>query len=252
MMQRAVFLLMPFLISVAAQPLRAAAAPELNDAEAIDAGSKALRGYPWYDAQTDQVRRVDVEPPDDFANRHSRWEFEPPTWSWPDWLVELVQVLLWIGLCLILLIVVYYLVRAFVAYERGAVRGSTDSVAITTGHANRVESLPFQVKRPLADFLDEARRHYEAGRFGEAIIYLYSYQLVELDKHQVIRLTKGKTNRQYLREARRRSGLSELLERTMVAFEDVFFGNHRLERRRFEACWDGMDQFHQHLEKAIA
>ena len=230
----------------------AVAAQNLSDDEAIDAGRKALRGYPWYDAQSDQVQRVDVEPPEDFANRHSRWEFQPPTWSFPTWLVETIQVVLWILLGLVLLTVVYYLVRAFVAYEAGALGASTSSVAITTGHADRVESLPFQVKRPLANFLDEARRHYEAGRFGEAIIYLYSYQLVELDKHQVIRLSKGKTNRQYLREVRRRSGLSDLLERTMVTFEDVFFGNHRLERQRFELCWDGMDQFHQQLEKAIA
>ena len=32
------------------------------------------------------------------------------------------------------------------------------------------------------------------------MIYLFSHQLVQLDRHQIIRLAKGKTNRQYLRE----------------------------------------------------
>ena len=242
-----------FLILATGLLVPIAAAQSLTDDEAIEAGRNALQArYPWYDAETDQAQRIDVEPPQDFANRHSRWEFQPPTWSWPLWLTRVIQVLLWIVAGSVLLAIVYFLVRAFVAYEEGSAAASARSVAITPGHAARVESLPFQVKRPLADFLEEARRHYDAGRFGEAIIYLYSYQLVELDKHQVIRLAKGKTNRQYLREMRRRSGLSELLERTMVAFEDVFFGNHRLERRQFESCWEGLDQFHQQLEQAIA
>jgi hypothetical protein len=29
----------------------------------------------------------------------------------------------------------------------------------------------------------------------------------------------------------------------MVAFEDVFFGNHPLDRNRFESCWTRLDEF---------
>jgi hypothetical protein len=118
------------------------------------------------------------------------------------------------------------------------------------GDIDRVESLPFQLKAPQTDLLSEARRHYEAGNYKDAIIYLYSYQLVELDKHQLIRLTKGKTNRQYLREIRRRGDLFGTLQTSMLAFEDVFFGNHSLERGRFESCWNGLDAFHRSLEQA--
>ena len=50
------------------------------------------------------------------------------------------------------------------------------------------------------DLLAEARRHYQAGNYGAAIVYLFSFQLVQLDQRQIIRLAKGKTNRQYLRE----------------------------------------------------
>jgi hypothetical protein len=233
--------------------LSVAHAQTMSDQEAIDTGQKALRGdFPWYDAKSDQLRRIDVSPPKDLQNRHSRWQFQKPTWSWPPWLMQTIQVLFWIVFALLLLLVVYVMVRAFVSFEAGTAAAAQRSASIASGDADRVESLPFQVERPLADLLEEARRHYDAGRFGEAIIYLYSYQLVELDKHQVIRLTKGKTNRQYLREVRRRSGLGELLERTMIAFEDVFFGNHRLGRSRFESCWESLDQFHEHLQRAVA
>jgi hypothetical protein len=107
----------------------------------------------------------------------------------------------------------------------------------------RVEALPFPVKRKRGNLLDEARRHYQEGRYGEAVKYLFSYQLVQLDKHQLIRLAPGKTNRQYLRELAGPNGLGELLERTMVVFEDFFFGNRTIGRDRFESCWSHLGRF---------
>jgi hypothetical protein len=40
-----------------------------------------------------------------------------------------------------------------------------------------------------------------------------------------------------------------MLDRTMVAFEDVFFGRHPLERQRFESCWGRLDEFHRRLDE---
>ena len=114
---------------------------------------------------------------------------------------------------------------------------------VKDGGAAGVESLPFPVAAANSDLLAEARRHYQAGNYGAAIIYLFSFQLLQLDKRQIIRLTKGKTNRQYLREVGSRAVLLKLLEQTMVAFEDVFFGNRQLPRERFESCWTRLDEF---------
>ena len=66
-----------------------------------------------------------------------------------------------------------------------------------------------------------------------------------------IRLTRGKTNRQYLREIRRRPRLVELLEMTMIAFEDVFFGHHALGRARFESCYHRLDEFETQVREAV-
>ena len=97
-----------------------------------------------------------------------------------------------------------------------------------------------------------AQRQYENGNFAEAIIYYYSHQLVQLDRCQLIRLTKGKTNRQYLREIAERAGLFDLLTQSVQMFEDVFFGHHALNRERFEAVWRRQDQFDSLLEQTGA
>ena len=65
---------------------------------------------------------------------------------------------------------------------------------------DRVEALPFRVPRQATDLLSEARRQYEKGNYNEAIVYLFSHQLVELDRQHLIHLARGKTNRQLVRE----------------------------------------------------
>jgi hypothetical protein len=125
-------------------------------------------------------------------------------------------------------------------------------VATATDDADerdRIESLPFVMARPRGDLLDEAQAAYEAGDYRRAVIYLFSYVLIHLDKHQQIRLARGKTNRQYLRELRPVPEIRGFVEQTMHAFEDVFFGDHALSRQEFEAVWRQLDHFHQRVEQ---
>ncbi len=228
------------------------AAP-LGEDEAVVVGREALSrsdSFPWYDADADAVRRLDVAPPKDFENRGSQWERKNigTLRQMPAWLWKGLEILGWTLLLIALVAVSYLLVRVFLLTEAGGTAsGLASEQAEDSGGIDRVDSLPFQLTRPQTDLLSEARRLYEAGNYAAAIIYLYSYQLVELDKHQFIRLTKGKTNRQYLRELRRQGDLLGLLRTTMLAFEDVFFGNHALDRARFESCWSGLDAFHHRL-----
>ncbi len=224
---------------------QAAAGQALSDQAAVDAAAESLRryrAYPWYDAKQDALHRVDVAPPSDVGNRHSRWEAKPTNWSFPVWVLQLLRTLVWTLLAVGLGVVVYQMIKVFLTRETAAAIRSSRRAMAAVGNADRVESLPFQLARPESDFLSEARRLYEAGRFSEAIIYLYSYQLLQLDELHVIRLARGKTNRQYLREVRRHP-VRAILERTMVTFEDVFFGDHSIDRARFEMCWSDLDRF---------
>ncbi len=230
-----------------------ASAQEENDAVDTAGSALAAEHYPWYDPATDDLRPLHVAPP-----------AEPPEPNYPDWewntpnapsftgfqgLGTLLEVLL-IGLLVLVFVgiiaaLIYYFMR-----NSDVAAGATTEAASAPSEADRIENLPFPVRRPQGDLLDEARRQYEAGNYNEAIVYLYSYELVQLDRHQHIRLAQGKTNRQYLREVRPQANLCSLLERTMVAFEDVFFGHHPLSREQFEVCWNSLDRFHSSVETA--
>ncbi len=233
--------------------------PEVDPAEAIESGRKALRGrtyYPWYDAESDRVRRVNVTPPK---------RPPPPTkpnWNWPEWkgwnfnwsigdiFWTTLQVIFWGVILALFVFLIVLLTKVFLGREAAGAVSSEDELHIETGAADRIEHLPFEVRRPQGDLLAEAQRFYEQGDYQQAIVYYFSYLLVELDRGQVIRLTRGKTNRQYLREVRRqRQEVAGLVERTMVAFEDVFFGDHALDRERFESCWNGRDEFQRQLQQ---
>jgi hypothetical protein len=218
--------------------------------DAVESGRQALRrsaSYPWYDAQADDLQDVNAREKkvDDTATRKSGWEAEiqkvQPTqratnWQWPD-ISQVLQIAAMVALGAALCVILWLLIRYFLREEDLARTGSEMEFEPTAGEIDRVEALPYQVRRSVGNLLSEAQRLYEAGRYGEAIVYLYSHFLVELDRHQRIRLAKGKTNRQYLRELRSHAELREIVETTMLVFEDAFFGRYEITRERFESCW---------------
>jgi len=217
-------------------------APTQSSAESGDgveearASLKSSWRYPWYDGGEDGLRRVNVKTP-------WEWNWNPkPTSPNVDW--TWLKVLFWIIAGALLAGLAYLLIKAFLDRED---RADGDQVGLRkydqAEDAARIEALPFRLRSGALDLLGEARRLYAAGNYGEAVIYLFSHELVELDRARMVRLAKGKTNRQYLRELALRPELSQLFEQTMVAFEDVFFGSHPLPRPRFEACWRRLDEF---------
>jgi hypothetical protein len=195
----------------------------------IEAARDALtpaRDFPWYDAAKDELRPITLREP-----------FQP--FRFPrlplNWLFYTVIGLLLAG-------IVYWLLRIY--WETRGSKVRTDPrQSERVMDAEQVEALPFMADRSRDDLLGEARRHYQLGNYSEAIIYLFSYELVELDKSALIQLAKGKTNRQYLREAGPSRPLGGLLEMTIVTFEDVFFGRRPLDRGGFDACWQRLDEF---------
>lgn len=204
------------------------------DAEqAVTSGAQALDSwwdYPWYDDQTDGVRRINVkaqnQPPAPSAAPAAggaRWDLE-----WLGWTL----------LALVAVGIVFMLIRVY--WNRSRETGGTAKAGLmgSAAKVDRLEDLPFALEQPEGDLLSAARRQADSGNYDQAIVLLYSHQLLELDRQEAIRLTKGKTNRQYLRELRLRPDLGRLLTTSMIAFEDVFFGAHSLGRQRFDECWE--------------
>ncbi|MBX7165426.1 MAG: DUF4129 domain-containing protein [Pirellulales bacterium] len=223
---------------------------EANDQRAVEDAREGLAEwwvFPWYDSAQDDLAPVKVR-----KSRES-WSWKGPSWAFDASLLEqFLQALPWIALFLAIGAIVYLGWRLFWRQEAAGVHVANRAANEHQADHARLEALPFPVDHTTGDLLAEARRQYEAGNYARAIIYLFSHQLVECDRRQLIRLARGKTNRQYLRELGRRDALRTLVEHTMITFEAVFFGDHPLDRTGFERCWRQLDQFQALVEGGTA
>ena len=239
------------------------------DESAVESVREALKGeanFPWYDAEADELVRVEVRTPETpkeaqawtervkkkKKRQRGRWNF-----SMGDVLARMLQYLAWAALALLFIAGIYFGVRSLMDAEMKLATEAAEEDEQRTD-ADRMENLPVDVARADGDFLEVARQYYQSGDFASAIVYLFSYQLIQLDRNQWLRLTKGKTNRQYLREIRKRrdrvtwQDLQSLTRETMVTFEDSFFGHHEIDRARFESCWNRLDEFHEWIGRGGA
>lgn len=232
--------------------------PAVAPVESAQRALEARSPLPWYNDEQDRLVPLPVESDPDDENRRSRWavkeesqEQEADESSSDGSLVwGLLEAAAWTLLAVIVGLLIWALVWA-------ASRGRFPSTAgeeVSTRQPTkaRIEDLPMPVDDEhgeQGDFWAAARKHAEQGDWARAIIYAFAHQLVELDKNHLIRLTKGKTNRQYLRELRSHPKLVELVRPTMLAYEEVFFGHHPVSRQRFSACWENLKRFQQHMEQ---
>lgn len=77
--------------------------------------------------------------------------------------------------------------------------------------------------------------YYHAGDYNQAFRYLYLGLLVDLNKLNMIKIDKSKTNRQYLREAQRNGYQNyKVIERFTWAFNDYWYGNQMLSKDDFD------------------
>lgn len=221
--------------------------------------------YPWIDAETSKLvpppMRAGSEPINDPVapgNRDSDWIHQPkpnppaaPAGGaslGSSIFSTIMEVVFLVVLGLTIAALAAVLVWAFFRTSESNVGDAETGETTAVGGAARFEELPEPLRREEGDLLAAARRCYEQGEFAEAIVYLFSYQLIELDRKQIIRLTRGKTNQQYLRESRNKPTLAAILETTINTFEDAFFGRYEIDRRRFEICWNELDRFQAEIQ----
>ena len=193
---------------------------------------------PWYDPQTDALRRRELE-----INEEKPVEESKSSPEMPSGTLGVLEILVWILAAALVFIICYALIMAYLKRETQSLSPTSRGQSQGALDKGRVGALPVLLPKTNDNLLDVARRFYEQGNYRDAIIHLYSHELLELDKARVIRLVRGKTNRQYLKETGRHARLKSLLEASMVAFEDVYFGAYELTRARFESCWRAVDEF---------
>jgi hypothetical protein len=210
-------------------------AQQADDDAWVETGHEALRkevgSKHWYDAEADSLRPVEIE---------SQWDFRPLAWL-GRWIAEFIRVAAYALLTLLLVGLAWLLIRLFLQRDAAAVRRSTKSHKLAA--ADRVDALPIPLDTDAENLLEIAGKLYAQGKYSEAVVYLFSHELVELDRHRHIRLALGKTNRQYLRELRGKADLRALLATTIDRFERAFFGRERLDRAALDACWTEIPRF---------
>ncbi len=162
-----------------------------------------------------------------------------------------LSVVVWFVLGLLLTGLIIYLMLTSMKSWRGRkrIKLSTASIAIDPA---RVSDLPFEAEAAMEDPFAHAKRLIELNDYNAAILFLYGYMLLALDRAAKISLHRGKTNRMYLFELQSERRLRELLWPVMLAFEDVFFGRHDLDRERFMSLWMQLDEFHTLLAPVVA
>lgn len=202
--------------------------------------------FNWYDRAKDDLKRIEVKPPPSAPISNSAAGAS----QLGSALTEGLTLLIWGVIGLILAALVYALIRAFLNREASVATDSTGQQSVA--EIDRTEALPIPIEKNISDLLAAARKAYDEGNYRLAIVYLYSHELVELDKHQVIHLAKGKTNRQYLREVMRagRKALGGVLEQTQNLFEEAFFGGRAIGPAEFEPCWNALGDFDRLVREA--
>lgn len=234
----------------------------------VESGREALDpddAYPWYDADADEVRPLhgradakEVQGDSDPSGSKSegggrrsgdgdddRGSFRFSSGG----ALAGAEIIAWIVVGAIVVAIVGMLLYAVLQSEGPKAKDRSGD-----GDADGVDlaALPVPVQAADSDLLAEARRWYDQGDFARAMIYLYSHLLLRLDKGQLIRLARGKTNRQYLREVGGRRSLADYFAQAIETFESAFFGRRQLARDEFEASWRGVDDFHRLIEEAHA
>jgi hypothetical protein len=167
-----------------------------------------------------------------------------------DGTLSMGKLLAWLVVLVALGLLVWGIAVVLRRREQRSATTSVEQVADDDGLAR--EALPEQLPRNERDLLARVRQLHAAGDYSRAMLYLFTYQLLQLDRHHLVHLSRGKTNRQYLGELRQRPPLDRMLERSVVAFEDVFFGHKQLSRARLDDCLNELPHFEQLLREGHA
>lgn len=227
--------------------------------------SDVLSDSVWYDGEVDRVVAVEVKTSqDDSIHRDSDWlpQAEPvpksvnapnpsaiPGFNFFGEAFAYTNLVAW---CLLAALVVGTGVWvAWILGKDGLAGGRRkvdQSLASDERLLERVQHLPQELQRENLDYRAEAERMMQSGDFEQAIVLLFAYQLLILDRSACLRLNRGKTNRQYLKETRFADPqASEWFASVIKLFESSYFGRRVIEASDFTRCWQENEMLERQL-----
>jgi hypothetical protein len=178
------------------------------------------------------------------GNGNTNWAIS----DWLTWLFGAWRILIAVMIAILLGLALYVLFRTRVLHSLFRRRARADFEEDLEQQRSRISDLPFDIEQPILGLRAQAERFRAAGDYPKALIYLFSYLLVELDKAHCIRLERGKTNGEYLRELRSWPELSGSMKPIVQLFESVYFGRNPLDRESLDRVWTKLPS----MEGAIA
>lgn len=197
---------------------------------AIDAVRSTLSRHrpPWYDRRQDGI--ASFIPKEEKPERVEAYTGDGQL----AWLGALARGLIYLLGAILVASLAYFLITTL----RNARLPSSEAAASSPVMEAEIEALPARAKSP-RDLLEETRRAMERQDWGRAILFYFSYQLFVLDRANVLRLAKGKTNRRYLAEVGRNCpDVLGTVRRSTRLFEESFFGQRPPTGEAFQAVWN--------------
>src|SRR5271157_1166110 len=213
------------------------------------------QAYPWYDGEKDQVKPLIPGP-----SSWTSW-LEKRLESFLDWLDRrfgkstgqalganrgslrgVLATLLFVASGCVLLVMLWWLWRI---HEPQATTHQDHAARI--GDAARIAGLAQGVAMEGIDPWAEAVRRRAAGDSAGAVIWLFFDQLLGLERAGLVRLTPGRTARQYA------SSLDDPLlagglRATLGLFEQVSYGHRLPSHLELERLWPLAESFRRRLE----
>jgi hypothetical protein len=225
----------------------------------VDQAIEQIGKTVWFDPETKSLTPVELEDKQsDTIHRDSRWlpsakkiaKTSTSSTSGgsgsPGWFntgITTGNVIGWLLLALLFILVTTALLYAFSKIDPNTLAGDKKldrnrAASMDEQIINRIKELPAELRRTDVDLRTEAERLMELGEFDEAIKCLFGHQLLLLDRHGTIRLSRGKTNGRYVAETRRDlPEAAPLLQATVRTFEASYFGRHTPSRQAFGELW---------------
>jgi hypothetical protein len=231
---------------------------QLSDGPRVESPVRDIlrhEAYPWYDRDSDQVKPV---LPNQSKLLEGLGERISSFFKWLDrqfdrvWrrlpqgpgasLGSVIPTLLFMVFGGVLLFILWQFWRLHEPH--GLARSEPPG---RVGDAARIAGLVSGASLEGTDPWSEALRRRAAGDCAGAVIWLFLSQLLALDRLGLIRLTPGRTARQYatsLDDSLLRDGL----EATLGMFEDVYYGHRIPSAPALESIWSRAEAFRRRVD----
>jgi hypothetical protein len=258
---------MMLLLALAWSPASLVQSQSVED-DAVGQALEEIGKTTWFDPEKQSLTPVELDvQPSDTIHRDSRWlpnakKIVKPASSntssgssgssgWFNTGITTGNVIGWFVLAILFVTATAALLYAFskidpntLASDKKSDRNSSAGMDEQT--INRIKELPAELRRTDVNLRTEAERLMQIGDFDEAIKCLFGHQLLLLDRHGTIRLSRGKTNGRYVAETRRDlPDAAPLLHATVRTFEASYFGRHTPSREIFGQLWQGNRELEQ-------